>query len=64
MHYYNNAAKIFGVKEVLRRRFVDLAIRKRFDQSERTDYQCIPLEYFFYTFFLIVEDCVEGYGKR
>ena len=41
---YNNAAKIFDVEEVLRRRFVNLTIRKCFKQSESIDYQRPPFE--------------------
>ena len=48
---YNNAAKIFDVEEVLRRRFVNLAIRKCFKQSEGIDYQRPPFEWLFLYFF-------------
>ena len=44
MCLYNNAAKIFGVEEVLCRRFVNVAIKRRLKQAEGVDYQRLPLE--------------------
>ena len=49
--FYNNAAKIFGMEDVLCRRFVNFAIKRCLKQAEGVDYQRLPLGFVFLLFF-------------